>query len=143
MTTRTIGIFEDDARLLRLYGDFLRHKGFQVFEARDARVGFALLGRQAPDLVLLDIMMPQIDGFEACATVRRILGPRVPILFLTSLDGLDAVRRALDAGGDDFLSKSAPLDQVLEHIEAWLDAAERGDRDALRERALAGLDGAA
>jgi two-component system response regulator MprA len=138
MTGKTIGIFEDDAKLLKLYGDYFRHKGYRVFEARDARVGFALVGRQAPDLVLLDIMMPRIDGFEACRTLRGILGTEVPIIFLTALDDLDAVRNALDAGGDDFLNKSTPLDVIHEHVEAWLAAASDG-RAALRAQAVVSL----
>lgn len=138
MTAKTIGIFEDDSKLLKLYGDFFRHKGYQVFEARDARVGFALVGRHAPDLILLDVMMPQIDGFEACRTLRGILGSEIPIIFLTALDDLEAVRRALDAGGDDFLNKSTSLDVVHEHVEAWL-AAASGDRAALRAHAVEAL----
>ncbi|MEX2650711.1 MAG: response regulator [Alphaproteobacteria bacterium] len=140
MTSKTIGIFEDDQKLLKLYGDFFRHKGFNVFEARDANVGFAILGRHAPDVVLLDVMMPQIDGFEACRRIRGILGPTVPIVFLTALDDLEAVRRAMAAGGDDFLSKSASLETVLEHVEAWL-AHSDAARDALRARAVAELAG--
>ncbi len=141
MTSKTIGIFEDDQKLLKLYGDFFRHKGFNVFEARDANVGIAILGRHAPDLVMLDVMMPQIDGFEACRRIRAILGPNVPIVFLTALDDLEAVRRAMAAGGDDFLNKSTSLETVLEHVEAWLAHADAGGREALRARAIAELAG--
>jgi DNA-binding response OmpR family regulator len=141
MTSKTIGIFEDDQKLIKLFGDFFRHKGYNVFEARDARVGFAILGRHAPDVVLLDIMMPGIDGFEACRRIREVLGRHVPIIFLTSLDDLEAVRRAMEAGGDDFLSKSTSLEVVLEHVEAWLDQADPAARAHLRERAVVELNG--
>jgi DNA-binding response OmpR family regulator len=140
MTTKTIGLFEDDPKLLRMYGDFLRGKGYQVFEARDAKVGLALVGRVAPDLVLLDVMMPQMSGIEACKRLRESLGEDVPIVFLTSLDDVDTVRAALEAGGSDFLTKSTSLEVVHEHVQAWLARAPGADASERRRRAMTALD---
>jgi DNA-binding response OmpR family regulator len=140
MVNPTIGLFEDDPKLLRLYGDFLRSKGYQVFEARDAQVGLTMVGRIAPDLVLLDVMMPQMSGIEACKRLREILGETVPIVFLTSLDDIETVRKALEAGGSDFLTKSTPLETVHEHIRTWLGVGEPTTPDQRRAKARAALD---
>ncbi len=137
MLNKIIGIFEDDPKLLRLYGDFLRSKGFRVFEARDAHVGLTLVGKVAPDLILLDVMMPQMSSLEACGRLRDILGDRVPILFLTAVDDVEIVRKALEAGGNDLLPKTTSLEALFEHIGAWLTDGARPSRTGTRSAANA------
>lgn len=141
MSGNTIGIFEDDARLLKMYGDVLRARGYRVFEARDAHVGLSILGKIRPDLVLLDVMMPNMNGFDACRRVREVLGNDVPVVFLTALDDVDSLRKAFEAGGNDFLSKSEPLEHVLESIAHWLAQRGKPQTAEAREAVMAKLEG--
>ncbi|QSP94404.1 fused response regulator/phosphatase [Marinobacter salinisoli] len=96
--------------------------GHQVFEARNGEEAVHLFEQAHPDIVLLDAMMPVMDGMEAARRIKALAGERmVPLIFLTSLSEADALARCLDAGGDDFLSK--PYNRVI--IEAKINAFNR------------------
>ncbi len=96
---------DDDARMM--YGIMLRSWGYEVSEATTGREGIKVALRQAPDLILLDIMMPEMDGYEVCLQLRGKLGfRRVPILFLTALDTMEDRIKGYAMGADDFISKS-------------------------------------
>ncbi len=90
----------------------VRKEGHQVVSAVDGLEAVAAFQRESPDLVLLDAMMPRLDGFGAARQIKAIAGERlVPIIFLTSLIDTDSLVQCLDAGGDDFLSK--PYNRVI------------------------------
>src|SRR4051794_23990785 len=84
----------------------LEDEGYQVILATGGAEGVAAYTREAPDCILLDVRMPEVDGFAACRQVRALPGgEQVPIVFLTALRDVDTFDSALRAGGDDFLTK--------------------------------------
>jgi DNA-binding response OmpR family regulator len=99
-------VIEDDDDARTMYGIMLRSWGYEVSEATTGREGVRVAQRQVPDLILLDIMMPDMDGYEVCRQLRS--NPRfhkVPILFLTALDAIDDRIKGYTLGGDDFITK--------------------------------------
>ncbi len=99
-------VIDDDDSLRLMLRAKLEQDGMRVEEARDAAEGLVAFDRHHPDIVLLDVVMPGMDGFEACRALRaRNSGQRTPILMLTSLDDVDSVDRAYRAGATDFLPK--------------------------------------
>lgn len=104
-------VVDDDRRNWLLAGAILEGDGYAVVEAADGAGALATFSERVVDLVLLDVMMPGIDGFEVARRLRAtVAGARVPIIFLTSLSDLKTHGAALDSGGDDFLTK--PIDRV-------------------------------
>lgn len=108
----TLLIAEDSAADRLLLSTIVRHQGHQVLTAANGAEAVDLFRRQQPDLVLMDAMMPVMDGFEAARQIKALAGETlVPIIFLTSLTESEALARCLEAGGDDFLAK--PYNQVI------------------------------
>ncbi|WP_322846349.1 fused response regulator/phosphatase [Pseudomonas sp. B33.4] len=108
----TILIAEDSAADRLLLSTIVRRQGHQVLTAANGAEAVDLFRRQQPDLVLMDAMMPVMDGFEAARQIKALAGETlVPIIFLTSLTESEALARCLEAGGDDFLAK--PYNPVI------------------------------
>ncbi|MFZ3280141.1 ATP-binding SpoIIE family protein phosphatase [Pseudomonas sp.] len=108
----TILIAEDSAADRLLLSTIVRRQGHEVLTAANGAEAVELFRRQQPDLVLMDAMMPVMDGFEAARQIKALAGETlVPIIFLTSLTESEALARCLEAGGDDFLAK--PYNQVI------------------------------
>ncbi|WP_460367513.1 ATP-binding SpoIIE family protein phosphatase [Pseudomonas sp. Tul1A2] len=108
----TILIAEDSAADRLLLSTIVRRQGHEVLTAANGAEALDLFRRQQPDLVLMDAMMPVMDGFEAARQIKALAGEMlVPIIFLTSLTESEALARCLEAGGDDFLAK--PYNQVI------------------------------
>jgi len=112
-------VIEDDAAILRGLTDSLEAESHEVLTARDGEEGYRLLHGQNPDLVILDIMLPKLGGFELCRKVRSE-GVRVPILMLTAR-GDDADRvHGLDLGADDYVTKPFSVRELLARVRALL-----------------------
>ncbi len=139
MARAEILLVEDDEVARRLYSRFLGDLDYRVVVAEDGAKAIALLHRLKPDLVLLDIMMPRLDGIAACPKIRAKVGESVPILFLTTLDDLDSVRRAIAAGGDDFIIKAGDLDAVLARVRFWTSPRTAAQAEQRRRTMLASL----
>nr|WP_123509162.1 fused response regulator/phosphatase [Pseudomonas frederiksbergensis] len=108
----TILIAEDSAADRMLLSSIVRRQGHQVLTAANGAEAVAAFREQRPQLVLMDAMMPVMDGFEAAQQIKALAGETlVPIIFLTSLTESEALARCLEAGGDDFLAK--PYNQVI------------------------------
>ncbi|VEF09934.1 response regulator receiver domain-containing protein [Pseudomonas fluorescens] len=108
----TILIAEDSAADRLLLSTIVRRQGHQVLTASNGAEAVETFKAQQPDLVLMDAMMPVMDGFEAARRIKALAGETlVPIIFLTSLTESEALVRCLEAGGDDFLAK--PYNQVI------------------------------
>jgi DNA-binding response OmpR family regulator len=116
---------DDDARMM--YGIMLRSWGYEVAEATTGREGIKAALRQAPDVILLDIMMPDMDGYEVCQQLRSDMGfNRVPILFLTALDTMDDRIKGYALGADDFITKSQiDYKELGVRIKAAIERAKR------------------
>ena len=116
--TGTILFIDDDEALLELVGAALRRNGFSVVAASSGEEGLALLRQVAPDLVILDIMMPGVNGWTVCRQVRAV--SCVPIMFLTALADVDDVVRGLSEGADDFLTKPFDLAELRARVTSLL-----------------------
>ncbi|MES2113867.1 MAG: EAL domain-containing protein [Pseudomonadota bacterium] len=105
-------VIDDDPFIRLLARDHLEKLGLHVREAPDGAAGLAAIAELAPDLILLDVMMPDMDGFEVCRRARQLPeGALCPIVVLTALEDVDAVNQAYEAGATDFISK--PINWVL------------------------------
>lgn len=108
----TILIAEDSAADRMLLSSIVRRQGHQVLTAANGAEAVEAFRQQRPQLVLMDAMMPVMDGFEAAQQIKELAGETlVPIIFLTSLSESEALARCLEVGGDDFLAK--PYNQVI------------------------------
>lgn len=105
-------IVDDDAAIRLLSRETLEQAGFDVLEAEDGAGALALFEEVHPDIILLDVTMPEMDGFTVCASVRRMpAGERVPVLIMTGLDDMESIHRAYNAGATDFITK--PINWVI------------------------------
>jgi CheY-like chemotaxis protein len=104
----------------KLYTDTLKAAGYNVIAACDGDEALDLLHTLKPKLILLDIMMPNLNGIETCKGIRKRLGSEVPVVFLTALDQLDTVHECIAAGGDDYIMKSESLATILGRVEHWM-----------------------
>lgn len=126
MSTRLLMI-EDDARLAQMVSEYLGQSGFEVTHAGDGESGLEQLPLVQPELVILDLMMPGIDGLEVCRRLRALPGDlsRVPVLMLTAKgDPMDRII-GLELGADDYLPKPFEPRELLARIRAVL--RRRGD----------------
>ncbi len=120
MTTKAkrILLAEDEEVLRDFVSRNLHARGFQVFEASNGLEALALWEREDPHLLILDIMMPRMDGLEVCRRVRE--HSAVPIIVLTALDAEGDKVAALDIGADDYLTKPFGVEELLARVRAVL-----------------------
>src|SRR5205085_11943275 len=97
-------IIEDELPMRTALKDCLEAEGYRVLTAAEGESGLKRAIEEKPDLILLDIMMPRLDGYALCAELRRLSNP-VPVLMLTAKSQLEDRVRGLDAGADDYLAK--------------------------------------
>ncbi|MFI6294666.1 response regulator transcription factor [Nonomuraea sp. NPDC050790] len=112
-------VVEDNEELRRALSRALRSEGYGVAVASDGAAGLAAMAEQRPDLVVLDVMMPEMDGLEVCRRLRAE-GDRRPVLMLTALDGVRDRVAGLDAGADDYLVKPFALEELFARVRALL-----------------------
>jgi two-component system OmpR family response regulator len=112
-------IVDDEENLRSMLGAALRHHGFEISSVGDGRSALQAIDELEPDLVLLDVMLPDLDGFEVCRRLRAD-GNRTPVLFLTARDGTDDKVRGLTLGGDDYLQKPFSLEELVARATAVL-----------------------
>jgi two-component system, OmpR family, response regulator len=105
-------IVDDEDNLRSMLAAALQHHGFVVSTAANGRDALDVIPKERPDLVLLDVMMPDLDGFEVCRRLRTE-GDRTPVLFLTARDSTEDKVRGLTLGGDDYLQKPFSLDELI------------------------------
>jgi two-component system, OmpR family, response regulator MprA len=111
-------IVEDDPAILKLLQRGLSYEGYLVDTATDGRTGLNLARDHNPDLVILDWMLPGMDGLDVCHRLR--LGGAVPILMLTAKDTIQDRVQGLDAGADDYMVKPFNLDELTARVRALL-----------------------
>ena len=125
-------VVDDDAAIRDLVRETLEHFQFAVVEARNGAEGVKSFSRLKPELVVMDVRMPEMDGFQACAAMRKTPGgATTPILILTGLDDTDSIKTAYEVGATDFASKPINL-FVLGHRLRYMLRAKRAVDD-LRE----------
>jgi DNA-binding response OmpR family regulator len=115
-------IIDDDEDLLQLAGLLFKKAGAQVFTARDGLEGMSKLFTHRPNLIILDVMMPGMNGFEVCERIRQVSD--APLIMLTALNHEQEMLRGLEAGADDFLSKPFNADILLARARTVLRRSE-------------------
>ncbi|GHF65776.1 Mycobacterial persistence regulator MrpA (two component response transcriptional regulatory protein) [Streptomyces mashuensis] len=116
---RTVLVVEDDPGVRRTLDQLLRFEGYRVVPACDGLQALSLLEQESPDLALVDVVMPGLDGLALCRTLRR-RGDRLPVLVLTARDQVGDRVAGLDAGADDYLAKPFATEELLARIRALL-----------------------
>src|SRR5579863_930216 len=118
----TILTADDDPQLLRLVTRNLQFEGYDVISVSDGQQALEQIEAQRPDLVLLDVMMPKMDGFTVCRTVREF--STVPIILVTARGQDQDKIRGLDLGADDYLTKPFSIEELLARVRAVLRRAQ-------------------
>jgi signal transduction histidine kinase len=132
----TILLVDDDRRNRTLLRDYLESR-YRVLEAESGRGGLEVLEREPVDLVLLDVMMPEMSGFDTCRLIRERGGEGfLPVLLLTALSEQDDRNAGLSAGADDFLTKPVDRRELLLRVQAFL---KMRRQDAMIRRQLQDL----
>jgi len=121
----TILIIDDDEKLNRLLTDFLSEFGFKLLTATHPEDGLKMLNRNSPDLVILDVMLPGMDGFEVCKKIRQ--HSQVPIIMLTARGELMDKVVGLELGADDYLPKPFEPRELVARIHSVLRRAKKID----------------
>ena len=135
---KKIMIVEDEKRIARFLQMELEHEGFETESEENGRRAYERIVQEQYDLVLLDIMLPDMDGLEVCRRVREISD--VPIIMLTAKDDIEDKVSGLDIGADDYITKPFAIQELLARVRAAIrihKANEMGNRD---ERVLAVKD---
>ena len=112
-------IIEDELPMRTALADVLTGEGYRILTAADGESGLRRAVADKPDLILLDLMMPRVDGYAVCAELRRLANP-VPILMLTAKGQLEDRVRGLDLGADDYLVKPFSTEELLARVRALL-----------------------
>lgn len=123
MTKRTILVVEDDATLRRILHDVLIIKGYDTLVAENGTEGLRIFQERDIDLVIADVMMPQMDGFEMVRKMRD-KGGNTQFLFLSALDSADDVVHGFRSGGHDYLRKPFDMNELLVRVESLLSRLE-------------------
>ena len=109
-----IFVIDDDTAVTDLLSVLLTSQGFEVWATNSSTEGLTYIREKTPDLVILDLMMPEMDGWEVCRAVRAFSD--VPIIVLSALNDPSMVASVLDAGADDYLTKPTPSRVLVAHI---------------------------
>jgi two-component system cell cycle response regulator DivK len=118
---KTILIVEDEPRNLKLLRDLLQRFGYEILEALDGEQGVKLAGEKIPDLILMDIMMPKMDGLEATRIIKADTKTKhIPIIALTSYAMKGDREKTIEAGCDGYIAKPIDIKEVLKTIETYL-----------------------
>jgi two-component system OmpR family response regulator len=119
VTGERLLLVDDEDNLRSMLEAALRHSGFEVHPAANGRDALDAVPDVKPDLIVLDVMLPDLDGFDVCQRLRST-GDRTPVLFLTARDATEDKVRGLTMGGDDYLVKPFSLDELVARINAVL-----------------------
>jgi len=124
--TARIAVIDDEAPNRSYLETLLGTAGFEVQVAAGGDEGIALVEKERPDLVLVDLMMPEVDGFAVCERIRNgPAGAGTQIIVLSALDAVDGKVRALELGADDYLVKPVESRELVSRIKVMIDRADR------------------
>lgn len=127
-------VVDDQETNLRVLSDMLGHLGFEIVPALDGEQAFRRLDERPIDLILLDVLMPGLDGFEVCRRIRaNVAWIDIPIIFLSAADDKTLIVRALESGGVDYVTKPFNAAELLSRVRTHL--ALKTARDRLRQLA--------
>ena len=115
---RKILIVDDESGLRELVRINLEHEGYEVLQAENGAQSLEVVREQQPDMVIMDVMMPEMDGWEACRKLREF--SQVPVLMLTARVQSQDIVTGLDSGADDYLLKPFNMDELMARVRALL-----------------------
>ncbi len=124
-------IIEDETPMRTALADVLTGEGYRALTSADGDIGLRKAVAEKPDLILLDVMMPKLDGFAVCAELRR-LGHTTPVLMLTAKGQIEDRVNGLDAGADDYLVKPFSTEELLARVRALLRRAQRQGKSPVK-----------
>src|SRR5579859_5702148 len=122
---KTVLVVDDEPHIVLGLRDALEFEGFRVIEAGDGRGGVALARSEAPDAVILDLMLPDMNGYAVCEQLRRV-SANVPIVMLTARSQETDKIRGLDSGADDYVTKPFGVNELIARVRAIFRRAARG-----------------
>ena len=119
---KTILFIEDESALQKTFGEILKQEGYEMISALDGEIGLRLAETKKPDLILLDLILPKIHGFEVLKRLKHAEGTKkIPVIVLTNLEGMRDVDMALEIGATTYLVKAQySLEEVVEKIKKAL-----------------------
>lgn len=119
---KTILFIEDESALQKTFGDLLTQEGYKMIPALDGETGLKLAKKEKPDLILLDLILPKIHGFQVLKELKEDPETKeIPIIILTNLEKIGDVEKALELGATTYLVKANyTLEEVLEKIKKAL-----------------------
>ena len=117
MSARRILVVDDEDNLRTMLVAALKYEGYEVAQAEDGAAGLRAARETKPDLIVLDVMMPNLDGFGVVKRLREA-GDRTPVIFLTARDAPEDRVTGLNLGGDDYLPKPFSLEELVARVEA-------------------------
>ncbi|MEE9220058.1 MAG: response regulator, partial [candidate division NC10 bacterium] len=136
----TVLIVDDEPMLRQMVREHLERHGLQIEEAESGQEALEFAHRVNPDLILLDIMMPDLNGLQVCQALREHEATRaIPVVLLTSQDGLEDRIRGLDAGANDYLTKPVQPSELLARVKAHLRTRELWEGLEQQQKDLAQL----
>jgi DNA-binding response OmpR family regulator len=131
-------VVEDEMRYIRLVRVNLEASGYEVLAATNGHDAVNLAIEEQPDLILLDIMLPGQDGFEACEEIRRF--SQVPIIMVTAYQQMEKLVKGLDAGADDYITKPFSAQELLARIRAVLRRARLSANESQQSIRIDGIE---
>lgn len=117
-TSGLVLVVEDNRNISEMIGEYLEGRGFEVDYAQDGLDGYRLAAENSYDVVVLDLMLPRLDGIEVCRRLRNDARKSTPVLMLTARDTLDDKLTGLGFGADDYLTKPFAVEELLARIRA-------------------------
>ncbi|MDP2864349.1 MAG: response regulator [bacterium] len=120
---KTILFIEDESALQKTFGEIIAQEGYQMISALDGETGLSVAKEKKPDLILLDLILPKIHGFDVLKKLKEENETRdIPVIVLTNLETLEDVEKALELGATTYLVKANySLEEILEKIKKALD----------------------
>jgi PleD family two-component response regulator len=126
MSDRSLLLIEDDYDVAEMLMMYFRSCGYRVLHASDGEEGIHMARTHFPNLILLDVMLPDMDGYDVCLSLRRaVMTKFIPILFLTQRDERVSKVRGLELGADDYITKPFDIDELRVRIQGIIDRATR------------------
>lgn len=116
---KTILFIEDESALQKTFGDLLESEGYKMISALDGEVGLGMAKLKQPDLILLDLILPRMNGFDVLEKLKQDPKTKeIPIIILTNLEGINDVERALELGATTYLVKAQyTLDEIIQKVK--------------------------